>query len=467
MITRLRLENFKAWKHVDFQFGQLTGIFGANSSGKSSLSQFLLMLKQTRDTTDSRITLDLGGHNQLVNLGRLEDVLYGQDASLSLSWTLEWTSRLHPWLRRSSSRTTRSRPGRRSLGRRLRLDSSVHLHDSEIKTQRLWYRRGDDAMGVELRGDTYELRDERGVVTSGEDDRDVEYPDSWSPSKGYILRIPPSLRYGIPRGSGRPSEKRLRWFRLSRIAYDYEVLLDGIHYLGPLREPPRRIYRSGGVRPSDVGVRGERTVDALLSATKSGRTLQDGQDRERPFDETISDWLKEMGLVEQFRLDPIPQFNLSRALVKTRVGAVETTLTDVGFGVSQVLPILVLLYYVEPKSTVLLEQPEIHLHPSAQSVLADVFFHAMKTRGIQIIVESHSEHLLRRIQRRRAEGADGSEDVRLYFVSPGRNGSNLDSLELDRYGQIRNWPKDFFGDELGEVFAIQEAGLRRRMEEAS
>ena len=106
-----------------------------------------------------------------------------------------------------------------------------------------------------------------------------------------------------------------------------------------------------------------------------------------------------------------------RAEVKTTRSSPWTLLTDVGFGVSQVLPALVLLYYVPEGSTVLMEQPEIHLHPSVQSGLADVMLNVAEVRNVQIIVESHSEHLMRRLQRRVAEEEASSDDVKLYFVS--------------------------------------------------
>ena len=80
-----------------------------------------------------------------------------------------------------------------------------------------------------------------------------------------------------------------------------------------------------------------------------------------------------------------------------------TLLTDIGFGVSQVLPVLVQCFYANHGSTLILEQPDIHLHPSAQAGLADLFIAAKKSPGVQILFESHSEHLLRRLQRRIAE----------------------------------------------------------------
>lgn len=446
MITRLHLDNFKAWKRVDVEFGQITGIFGTNSSGKSSLLQFLLMLKQTRDTTDMEIALNLGDPHQLTDLGSYRDLVFGHDESKSVSWELRW---------RGGAFQGDETP--------LRLRSSVALDGVNLRTRSLWYRTPSYSIGIERAegGDGYVLCDANGPI---EESAGQGAGSEMRPSKSYVLPLSISM---MVRRVRRPSGGRHPPTTAMHLPHAYERLMDQIHYLGPLREPPRRSYRFGGVRPSNVGVRGERTMDALLAATLADQTISEGNGDKRSFQETIAFWLREMNLVSAFRLAEIGEYtNRWEARITSGAAGTETALTDVGFGISQVMPVLVLLYYVPKGSILLLEQPELHLHPSAQSVLADVFLHAARTRGVQIVAESHSEHFLRRIQRRRAEGAQGSDNVRLHFASGGANGSELADLELDRYGQIRNWPKDFFGDELGEVFAIQEAGLRRRREES-
>ena len=133
-----------------------------------------------------------------------------------------------------------------------------------------------------------------------------------------------------------------------------------------------------------------------------------------------------------------------------------------GFGVSQILPALVLCFYVPEGSTVILEQPELRLHPSVQAGLADVFIDAWERRNVQVVVESHSEHLLRRLQRRIAEEAISQDDVGLYFCKEDDGASRLDTLEVDQVGNISNWPQDFFGDQFGEIAAMSEAALNRR-----
>ena len=90
-----------------------------------------------------------------------------------------------------------------------------------------------------------------------------------------------------------------------------------------------------------------------------------------------------------------------------------------------------------------------------------------QARNVQIVVESHSEHLLRRLQRRVAECTADPDDVKLYFVSAPNGVAQASDLSLNRYGEAENWPEGFFGDEVGEVAAIAKEGLTRRIREQS
>ena len=253
---------------------------------------------------------------------------------------------------------------------------------------------------------------------------------------------------------------------LGEFEFAYEEFMDSIYYLGPLRDHPQREYPWTGTGRSDVGKRGEFAIDAILAATRDGEKRSLGyRKRGMDFQEMIAYWLCHLGLVEDFRIEEIKEgSNLYRALVKMPGSKVEVTLTDVGFGVSQVLPVLVLLYYVPEGSTVLMEQPEIHLHPAVQSDLADLMLNVAEARKLQIIVESHSEHLLRRFQRRVAEGKALSKDIKLYFVSAKNGVAKADDLNLNEWGEIENWPDEFFGDEMGEIAAIAEYSVSRKLE---
>ena len=179
----------------------------------------------------------------------------------------------------------------------------------------------------------------------------------------------------------------------------------------------------------------------------------------------IAYWLREMGMVQTFAVEEIKQGSgLYQAKVRVRKRGPEVLLTEVGFGVSQVLPVLTLLYYVEEGSTLILEQPEIHLHPLAQAGLADAILKASQRRNLQVIVESHSENFLLRLLRRVAEDEVGPDYVRLFFCQTDTGVSRLVPLELDLYGTIVNWPRNFLGDAFGETAAAEKARLTRQLQ---
>ncbi|MEZ4983810.1 MAG: DUF3696 domain-containing protein [Saprospiraceae bacterium] len=151
-----------------------------------------------------------------------------------------------------------------------------------------------------------------------------------------------------------------------------------------------------------------------------------------------------------------------RVYVKKNENSSEVLITDVGFGVSQILPVITLCYYAPRGSILIIEQPEIHLHPSVQAGLADIFIDAINIRGVQIILESHSEHLLKRLQRRIAEEKFDVNEASLFFCSNNNGESKIENLQLDEFGNIINWPEHFFGDEVGELAATAKAIIKRK-----
>ena len=241
-----------------------------------------------------------------------------------------------------------------------------------------------------------------------------------------------------------------------------------------MREYPKRIYSWSGETPEGVGQKGELTIASILSAVSQDRKINRGpKKRTFRFDEFIAHWLKDLGIIESFSVEPVAAGRKEyEVLVKTHKSASEVKLTDVGFGVSQVLPALVQAFYCQPYSTVWMEQPEIHLHPQVQAELADVFISATKAREngkerhVQLIVESHSEHFLNRLQRRIAEGEITPDDVAIYFCRRAGSKAELEPLELNDFGEIENWPDNFFGDEMADIAARTIAAMQRKSQQS-
>ena len=452
MLTRLKLDNFKAWRRADLKFGRVTGFFGTNSAGKSSLLQLLLLLKQTRNATDRGLVLDFGGPHDLVNLGTFRDVVHRHDERERIGWLLEWT--LPETLQ---IKDTIEKPEEIIFkGSTLECWCSVGFEKARPWPHELGYRFSGADFSLQQKR---EARTEFELQTHGTD-------FTFKRSQGRPSRLSSPVKTYMFPNQIRSSYQNTDFLVDFELAY--EDFMDSIYYLGPLREYPRREYHWGGSSPDDVGQRGEHTMDALLAATRDNQMRSLGKrKRKKSFQAMIAYWLNELGLIQEFDLEEIAAgTNLYKAMVKITRSSAETALTDVGFGVSQVLPALVLLYYVPEGSTVLMEQPEIHLHPRVQSGLADVMLNVARVRNVQIIVESHSEHLMRRLQRRVAEEEASAEDVKLYFVSTSGRSAQVSDLALNEWGEIENWPDNFFGDEMGEITAIAEASLRRKMEQA-
>lgn len=218
---------------------------------------------------------------------------------------------------------------------------------------------------------------------------------------------------------------------------------------------------------------GESTIAAILAAQNEGRKLNRGPGMHRQsFAEFVAAWLKDLGVIHSFVVKPVAEGRKEyEVLVKTHAKAPEVKITDVGFGVSQVLPVLVEAFYCPSNSTVWMEQPEIHLHPQVQAELADVFISATRSRedgnprNVQLIIESHSEHFLNRLQRRVAEGVLSPEDVAIYFCKRAGAATELEPLNVNLYGDIENWPDNFFGDEMADLTARTIAAMRLKQQE--
>lgn len=448
MLKTLTLSNFKAWNRIDrMRLAPITGFFGANSSGKSSILQFLLMLKQTADSADRGTVLHLGDDKSLVSLGTPRDVAHAHAKEPVFEIGIDWTL---PEPLEIKDPDTKKKVLFRSKD--LSFTSRVVANGGgKLTTEQMVYRIGDDTFEFRRKND----KNEYSLSTTSSKFK-------FKRQQGRKWPLPSPVKFYGFADEVRTYHQNAGF--LSELELEFEHMLRDVYYLGPLRDHPRREYTWAGGDPADMGRRGEYAVAAILASRERGEKISRGKGRHRlTLEEYVAFWLRELHLIEKFRVEEIKQgTNLYRVHVQTSPSASEVLITDVGFGVSQVLPVLVLCYYAPPGATILFEQPEIHLHPSVQSRLADVFIDAMRVRNTQIIVESHSEYFLRRLQRRVAEEEITSNDAALYFCDNVNGGAQLRELELDLLGQIKNWPNDFFGDEMEDLAAMSHAALQRR-----
>lgn len=247
-------------------------------------------------------------------------------------------------------------------------------------------------------------------------------------------------------------------------------------YLGPLRNPPRPVYQLEALPSStDVGFTGEHTA-AVLDLNRNKRVsyfappvegfeedyFSYARKKVASLHDAVVEWLSYLGVAEEVITSDEGVFG-NRLRVQTSGSTTLHDLTNVGVGVSQVLPIIVLALLAPQSAFIILEQPELHLHPKVQARLAD-FLISLSLDGKQTLAETHSEYLIDRLRLRVAlSDTDlAREAINIMFSVKKAGETTLQSIELTEFGSVVNWPADFFDQSQGDISRILRAAATKR-----
>ncbi len=212
-----------------------------------------------------------------------------------------------------------------------------------------------------------------------------------------------------------------------------------INYVSPLRAHPKRYYFLDKAKTN------------IFLDTLDGEAIAEILKEDSKLKSNVNLWLKKFNLhVDVGQLKDI----IHSIVVKQN--SLELDLTDVGFGVSQVLPVIIQGFLSKENSITLIEQPEIHLHPTMQADLSDLFIDialpkTKKTPYKYLVVETHSEYLLKRLRRRISEKRIKNDDVAIYYVESQKEETSavIRRIDIDSKGAFE-WPIDFYSGELAK-----------------
>ncbi|MEP7010207.1 MAG: AAA family ATPase [Acidobacteriota bacterium] len=403
-ITAITVAGFKSIaRETRVEIAPLTLLAGANSSGKSSVMQPLLLLKQTLEATyDPGALLLSDSHvrftdaSQLLAVtGRKRADVFKIGAELGQDWFLEeFRQNSHKGL--DPARAVYSTP-------KGEIELVPGLDHTELK-RRLISATGRSertTFGVPLKvGQARSFLEVQAKFIDGEWNT---FPWGAVPSARNFVR----------------------------------ALGSAIHIPG-LRGNPERAYPVTATGPRFVGPFPVYTASVVLN----------WQERSDIRLKTLSGQMGKLGLtwkVEARRIDATSiELRVGRLPKLKRGGAKDlVNIADVGIGVSQTLPVLVALLAAAPGQLVYLEQPEIHLHPAAQQAMAEILCDAAK-RGVKVVAETHSDILLLAVQTLVSEGAMPPDLVKLHWFERGEDGTTtVTSADLDEAGAYGPWPEDF------------------------
>ena len=389
----------------------LTLLAGANSSGKSSQMQPVLMMKQTLAASYDPGALQLLGPN--VKVTSRDQILSRrprQTRLRSFGVTLEtfgWYSVALRFLEsESAGLEVSSMECKESGGPGITLRSG--MTPSQIWEAATENREIDEGFHVQYEGaQVVRNRCFLGIAATGLDASSGPY---W----------PPPFYYYHP---------------ISTVALAIRSLI----HLPGLRGNPEREYPA-----TSVGA----VVDGHFQNYAPSVILHWQEKEEISKVKALGDAMRRLGLtwkVEAKRInDAQIQINVGRLLSPARGGAQDmVNIADVGVGVSQVLPVVVALIAAVRGQVVYIEEPEIHLHPRAQVALAGLLVEAAK-RGVRVIAETHSDLLLRGVQTQIAQGSIAPSEVALHWFSRDKTGAtSVKTAELDEAGRFGDWPSDF------------------------
>jgi len=239
-----------------------------------------------------------------------------------------------------------------------------------------------------------------------------------------------------------------------------------IRYLGPLRADPQASQKfAPSSELDDVGAKGEYAAavyDANQNAIINWYNPHNKQAEAGTLKEALDSWVRYLGIANQVKIEAAGQSGFSWWVVSEE-DDVAFPLSAVGVGVSQILPILV-MGLLSPSGTLLMvEQPELHLHPSVQARLGDFFIGLSKCKK-QCLIETHSENLVSQLRYHIVEaGGTENSNCMIYFVDQDEKGAaSFEQVEISPNGNILNWPDGFFDETMRQEDRITSASLRKR-----
>ncbi len=436
MLTHLKLDNFKIWRSTGaMRLAPLTLLLGTNSSGKSSLIQSLLLIRQTVKGDDANLDLNLGNPDSRdsVALGQFKDLLC-RHGSASAATPANQVGIEFRWSETGSAADSTLFSARYRKG----VGGSAELE---------YLRLGKDGQGFTVQ------RRKSGIyqLQMGNERRAVGQSAKYRPQRSFSF-APSAIADLDKRGEAIKAIGPALLDELSRIIY-----------LGPIRRLAERDYIWAGRMPAHIGDDGAKAVDVLIASGVALKQSNKAHSLPPPTDDLFSQtirWLRAMNLADGLSVRKLGNSARYELLVENE--GEFSNIKDVGVGVSQVLPVIVAALFAERGHIVIVEEPESHLHPLAQSELAELFASVSRERNVQFIIETHSEHLFRRMQTLIAQDRASSKDCSMYFVERDGNQAKLTTLEADENGRIRHWPDKFFGDSVGEARAQAQALARKK-----
>jgi len=477
MLDNITLENFKGFQKLNnLKIKPITILCGTNSCGKTSILQSILLLKQTLESKNPNQTLLLNG--RFVKLGYFQDLIFQKKENSSVKLSINIKDKGNSKFQNFSNFIQPTENAHRKqflFNTYIQVDIDFQYINDTLLIDKLHFQstlENSDSSFSNLSINIAKNNSDYFIKWNN-----IKIEEKWTGETNAALNFSNIFNVSLDLDNIKDfTEKYKRQVELSNLVGIFSLINDclkdeyaKITYLGPLRGEPEReyIYRN---EIMEVGNKGENAAFIFLSQQEkpikdhffyNKNTDNFEKIQETDLKHAVNKWLNQMNIkdFEAKILNKIIYLNLAAS----SYDSTEVGIADVGFGVSQIFPIVLEGLRMDKGNTLLLEQPEIHLHPNLQMQLSDYFI-SLALSGKNIIAETHSDHIINRLVRRIVEDEKHnlSDLIGIYFIKPSENGSVFEEINIDESKGITNWPIDFFDQTANEQMRIMQAGIKKR-----
>lgn len=442
-IKNIGLENFKCFNSVsNIEFSKLTILTGANSSGKTSVIDAVLMILQT-----PQFPLSLDFNGDLIELGNFNETVFNHvtDNVIRISLSIDdvdgddvysvqtaWRSASKSGLAELVKLEIKSSYFSLSLREKETGSDKAILDIDYDPTKNKELSRHIERNAIARARQKYESADDSDLILS-EFDRFVELNYTKRQIKGFEI-------------SNETKDKIEHQMLLHICGILHSAIYsikENLNFIGSYRTPAQRIYTEKNISNGKIASSGEGFVQQLLT----------WRDNDIDKFNNVTATMQQLGLLYEIKPERIDggHFKMS---VKTTEKTPFVALSDVGFGISQLLPIIVSDAELGENSTLVVSQPEVHLHPSVQAQLANYFTSQIYSKRRNYIIETHSEYLLNRLRLLIAKGELKAGDLKVFYINREKDETGIHEIQFLKNGQIVGAPEDFFNTYMLDVMNL-------------
>ena len=480
-ILAFRLQNFMGYLDTDWiDLRPINLLFGRNSSGKSAIIRALLLLKQSLNippSYDSALVIDM---EDGIDMGNFRNWVHRHDTNLNVSFGFKYATQLLDPVINNPAAAYVVELG---FGVLPTNPQAIILKQASIAYE--WVAEGSNP---HQESEIFAATFEHGVWNKSANDDWLDQisptetvnpaEDSWQyvEPRSYLsffpeLYLPNSISKNTGSKKGEDINGLLKIFHEATKRF-----LNMLIYLEPIREEPKRYYEVTKLTKPKLNKHGQYIIQSYLLAQKiQPKRL-----------EKVNRWLQIFGFNCRLEITKINEegtlYTISIIELREK-HSLTVNWRDVGFGLSQSLPIIFLSVLAEPGSFIIIEQPELHLHTSAQAALADLFIECTNINQCAFLLETHSEHLLIRLRQRIVEtsldtvvknanpdnlpapnynqGFDfSSKRLNVVFVTREESQSQLEMIPIRQDGSFDNPSEsflNFFGQDYEDTMKLMDA----------